>query len=455
MRATFYQRRRMPRFTIAARADGALSVIPPAGGEPADDEDSSDDELSDGEVSDDTSDEELPGDGSELSDDEFSDAEISDDEPEDEPEDDEKETGIPAPGNSAPSTTPLLPGTTALSSPSTTVAAPATTLSTVTQSTKNTVPATTALDTASLTATTSLPPKETASTIPSFDSSTIGSSQSISVTMTQSLPVSSSSALPSLTTPTSSSGAIPVLNPSDLTTSSFVFPSTTSDAQLGGPTDEAQADNNAAQPPDGIGSSASSTQKAGQIAGGTVGGIALVGFFLVAVWMWRRRKNRDSNNRLSGLPEDISRLPGEQQYDEAPHYSAAPPLLQLQQPAKTRSPSSIMNQLMTAAYAAEDGRDPGRRDSEQLFFGAGGYADEKQGGGLGFTAHPNESSERLTAPPAAVRQSRHQSRHQSIAARTETTERSESTWKTWGVLAGSSRPPAGPKNWWVDRYLRS
>lgn len=146
-----------------------------------------------------------------------------------------------------------------------------------------------------------------------------------------------------------------------------------------------------------------------------------MGILVFAIWMWRRRRNR---------AKYLSRMvPDDTQYVDP----------QPGEPGKTRSPSSIMNQLMTAAYAAEDGQD--YRNSNEIF---DNYANEKQG----FTAHENESTERLTVPPAA------QLRHESIAARTETTNKTESTWKSWGVLAGPSRLSL-PKNWWVDRYFRT
>jgi len=105
-----------------------------------------------------------------------------------------------------------------------------------------------------------------------------------------------------------------------------------------------------------------------------------------------------------------------------------------------------MNQLMTAAYATEDGN--GYRNSREVF---DTYADEKQQQQQqrGFMAHENESMQRLTIPRQSYM------RPVSIAARTETTNKTESTWKTWGVLAGSSQPPHKPVHWWVDRYFKS
>ncbi|KAI0189931.1 hypothetical protein EV127DRAFT_511963 [Xylaria flabelliformis] len=366
MRVTFHQRRRTPAFRFVTRGDEKPQPGVPTGGAPAEDE------LSDGESSDD-----------EFSDKEIDDGESSDEELDDEPEN-EGGVGTPPPKDNTPPSTPVLPGT-ATSSVST-VPAPTQTVTT---------------------SPTDLPPA----------SSTPVSSQSIPAMTTNTLSPSSSS-LPSSAIPVVSPSATSVLNPDDLTTpTATASPQSTSNPPLDVP-----QSSNAINPPDESTSSASnSSKKAGQIAGGTIGGIAIVGLILLAIWLWRRRRNRD--NRLSRMPPDDA------QYMNPP----------LGGPEKSRSPSSIMNQLMTAAYAAEEGRD--YRDSNQIF---DNYANEKQR----FTAHENESMERLTVPQAA------QLRHQSIAARTESTEKTESTWKTWGVLAGSSRV-SQPRNWWVDRYFRT
>ncbi|RWA08427.1 hypothetical protein EKO27_g6665 [Xylaria grammica] len=315
----------------------------------------------------------------ELSDGESSDDELSDGESSDEedPEDEGSTKAPPPPGGAHPSTS-LGSGatTTSISSRSTTVAIPATTLLT----------------------TTSQPAKETATTSPQLPVSDSSSSSlppaSSAPTSSQGGPVGSTSTQISSSSaiPTVSTSPIPVLSPGNPTTSTSVLSQSTDDAQTGGPTNVPQVDN-AINPPDEGGSSTSSNpQRAGQIAGGTIAFIGLI-FFA---------------------------------------YPAPPP-------GKSRSPSSIMNQLMTAAYAAEDGA--GYRNSAEAI---DNYANEKQQ----FTAYRGESTERLTVPAAA------QLRPPSIAARTETTDKTESTWKTWGVLAGSSRVSM-PRNWWVDRYFRT
>ncbi|TRX97029.1 hypothetical protein FHL15_001823 [Xylaria flabelliformis] len=365
-RVTFHQRRRTPAFRFVTRGDVKPQPDVPAGGAPVDDE------LSDGE----------------SSDDEFSDKELDDGESSDEETDDEPENGggvgTPPPQDNTPPSTPVLPGTAT--------------------SSMSTIPAPTQT---AISGATDLPPF----------SSTFVSSPSIPGMATNTLSPSPSS-LPSSAIPVVSPSATSVLNSDNLTTpTATASPQSTSNSPL-----EVPQSSNAIDPPDETTNSPSnSSQKAGQIAGGTIGGIAFVGLILLAIWLWRRRRNRDS--RLSRM------LPDDTQYMNPPPGG----------PEKSRSPSSIMNQLMTAAYAAEEGRD--YRDSNQIF---DNYANEKQR----FTTHENESMERLTVPPAA------QLRHQSIAARTESTEKTESTWKTWGVLAGSSRV-SQPRNWWVDRYFRT
>ncbi|KAI0540609.1 hypothetical protein GGR58DRAFT_460289 [Xylaria digitata] len=397
MRASFRQRnRRAPRVRLSVRADEELKAGEPAGDVPID--------------ADPPSDGELPGD--ETSDDEFSDGESSDDEEDDDDEGQIKVPSPPPPPKDGSPSTSLGPGnpTASASSRSTAITPPATTLLTTTsQPAKET--ATTSLQSlVSDSSSTGLPPA----------SSALTSSQSIPATSTSAQQSPSSSTVSSSVVPIASTSPIPVLSPGNSITSTSGLPQSTSDGQLVSPTNVPQADNSINSPDESGSSTSSNSQRAGQIAGGTIGSIAFIGLIIFAIWMWRRR--RSQANRLSRMSDDMQ-------------YYTAPP----QAAGKSRSPSSIMNQLMTAAYAAEDGGN--YRNSEQNF---DGYANEKQG----FTAHEGESTERLTVPAAA------QLRPPSIAARTETTNRTESTWKTWGVLAGSSRVSA-PRNWWVDRYLRA
>ncbi|KAJ2985793.1 hypothetical protein NUW58_g5347 [Xylaria curta] len=150
-------------------------------------------------------------------------------------------------------------------------------------------------------------------------------------------------------------------------TSVSLPPQSTSDTQLSSSTDVPQPTNAIRLPSESEDSGSSNSQKAGQIAGGTIGSIAAVGLIFFAIWLWRRHRNRHS--RFSRM------LP-----DETRYLATQPP-----HPGKARSPSSIMNQLMTAAYEAEDGVD--YRDSEQIF---DNYANEKK---KSYAAPENQNME--------------------------------------------------------------
>ncbi|KAI0912062.1 hypothetical protein F4823DRAFT_583130 [Ustulina deusta] len=259
---------------------------------------------------------------------------------------------------------------------------------------------------------TSLGPGTT--TMSTSSHSTLAAAPTTTLLTTTTLPPLSSTLISSSVTPIVSTSTSTL---GDLTISTFVLPQSTSD----GSTNVPQTGSSTNPPDDTAGSTSKNSQRAGQIAGGTIGGIAFIGLAIFAIWTWRRRCRSQANH--------LSRAS-----DASIQYLAEQP----RGPGKSRSPSSIMNQLMTAAYAAEDGQD--YRNSGRI---VDNYANEKRG----LSAYGNESTERLTAPAAA------QLRPPSIAGRTETTNETESTWKTWGVLAGSSRISV-PRNWWVDRYFR-
>lgn len=138
------------------------------------------------------------------------------------------------------------------------------------------------------------------------------------------------------------------------------------------------------------------------------------------------------------------------------------------------TPSRIMDNLMRAAYAAEDG------NASQY----GGYADEKgQSNTFGPVADPRQpvsmrqssasvpqppmsggtnslyvnqlmsgfykgqGADGLTAPPN-VRMPPPAA--PSVAGQTEVTASSESTWRTWGW----SQPKQQPKEGWIDKCVR-
>ncbi|KAJ8121398.1 hypothetical protein ONZ43_g2139 [Nemania bipapillata] len=71
-----------------------------------------------------------------------------------------------------------------------------------------------------------------------------------------------------------------------------------------------------------------------------IGGLAFLGLLIFALWIWRRRQRQ--NKYISQI---FDTPPA-----ESPYYTAPRP----RAPGTYRSPSSIMNQMMTAVYAAED-----------------------------------------------------------------------------------------------------
>ncbi|KAL7624604.1 hypothetical protein AAE478_006171 [Parahypoxylon ruwenzoriense] len=200
--------------------------------------------------------------------------------------------------------------------------------------------------------------------------------------------------------------------------------------------------------------------KEGAIAFGTIGGLVIVAAIIFMIWKCRRRRGRGSDGsssrsrRLSGFTRmGESRRPGMATY--------APP-------AKTQS--KIMDDLMAAAYAAEDG--DGYRNNMQSY---GAYADEKQQLNASMYAsgmrrsvtpgNPNGNSNSLYVnqllsgfykgqrtdgltlppnarmpPPAAP----------SVAGQTEVTATTESTWRTWGW---SQQKKPKEENW-IDKCIR-
>ncbi|KAI0392073.1 hypothetical protein F5Y17DRAFT_438076 [Xylariaceae sp. FL0594] len=190
------------------------------------------------------------------------------------------------------------------------------------------------------------------------------------------------------------------------------------------PSEVPKSNNAETRPPIGEGQDVSHDHPfntAGTIAGATIGTLAAVCLIMLLIWIWRRRRNRLPAN-LPGMSEPLGQhnSPNTIQW----HTSAPAPVTK-------RSPSSIMNRLMTAVYAAEDGN---HRDSDEYY----------------NTSHANESTQRLTTLPMQPPQ-----HPPSVAARTE-----ETTWNSWGGGNSQSLPPPQQRqrpvnNWWVERYFKS
>ncbi|KAI0843608.1 hypothetical protein F5Y06DRAFT_7439 [Hypoxylon sp. FL0890] len=203
----------------------------------------------------------------------------------------------------------------------------------------------------------------------------------------------------------------------------------------------------------------------GAIALGTVGGIVFIAALVFIIWKCRRRRSRTGG----GPSSKFSPFSGFRRMEESPAPVTAHP------GSAPKTQSKIMDDLMAAAYAAEDG------NASQY----GAYADEKRqpnasvyapdpgqpapmrhsnwpdpqaptstGGGTnslyvnqlltGFYKSPRTDGLAVPGnarmpPPAAP----------SVAGQTEVTATTESTWRTWGWSQEKK-----PKETWVDKCIR-
>ncbi|KAI1106380.1 hypothetical protein F4804DRAFT_41579 [Jackrogersella minutella] len=202
----------------------------------------------------------------------------------------------------------------------------------------------------------------------------------------------------------------------------------------------------------------------GAIALGTVGGVVLVAALLFIMWKCRRRRNRGDGD-VSFKPSFLS---GFRKIEEP----RRPVTADYGSSAKTDS--RIMDNLMAAAYAAEDGSASqyGAHAEKQRQYNISIYdqgprqpaptrqsdppvlpvPDTGRGANSlyvnqllsGFykspkTDWPSAPPDARMPPPVAP----------SVAGRTEVTATSESTWRTWGWSQHGK-----PKDSWVDRCIR-
>lgn len=191
------------------------------------------------------------------------------------------------------------------------------------------------------------------------------------------------------------------------------------------------------------------------IAVGVVGSVVAIAAIIFFVWICRRRRNRAGDG-------DRGLFSGFRKMEEPQEPVWTNDGLAGKTQGKTQS--KIMDDLMAAAYAAEDG------NASQF----GGYTDEKhhsqapqmrqltkpdprdaRSSGGSNTLYVNQilsgfykapRADGLAAPPNARMPP---PAAPSVAAQTETTNTTESTWRTWGW---SQKKP--PKETWVDRCIR-
>ncbi|KAI1381238.1 hypothetical protein F4677DRAFT_119984 [Hypoxylon crocopeplum] len=202
----------------------------------------------------------------------------------------------------------------------------------------------------------------------------------------------------------------------------------------------------------------------GAIAIGTVGGAIAIAAVVFIIWKCRRRRDPTGGGLFSRFSSSSFRRMEEPRQVDITNYGP---------PGKTQS--RIMDDLMAAAYAAEDGNasqygpfaDEKRQLSESVYAphpsqpiptressmpvpqasanprGSSNslYVNQLLSGFYkgartdGLAAPPNA---RMPPPPAP-----------SVAGQTEVTATTESTWRTWGWSQ-----PKQPKETWVDKCIR-
>ena len=166
------------------------------------------------------------------------------------------------------------------------------------------------------------------------------------------------------------------------------------------------------------------------IAMGTIIGLAVLAIVIFTLWICRRRRNRAKAKRTSKLRPFLCRR-GIAQQSGMP---AAPP------DAKTQS--KVMDDLMAAAYAAENGNawETGSKRSS----GSSLRREKEEASALYASQKPNEISRSLYVKQLASGFWKRSSQEEagnirappSVAGKTEMTSQSgatESTWNTWGV----------------------
>ncbi|KAI0010558.1 hypothetical protein F4779DRAFT_616525 [Xylariaceae sp. FL0662B] len=184
------------------------------------------------------------------------------------------------------------------------------------------------------------------------------------------------------------------------------------------------------------------------IAFGTIGGVVILGAICFVLWKFWWRRKRTGKANVAWLSPFSKYRKMEEPRQQSNMKGDGP---------GTKTESKIMDDLMAAAYAAEDGN--GRQTYD-------GYANEKQNinqppmtipaaGGRGSDLYVSQvvsgfykapQTNGLTMPPNARMPPRPPP---SIAAETEVTNSTETTWRTWGVSQDKK-----PKENWVDKCIR-
>ncbi|KAI0880099.1 uncharacterized protein GGS22DRAFT_99815 [Annulohypoxylon maeteangense] len=206
--------------------------------------------------------------------------------------------------------------------------------------------------------------------------------------------------------------------------------------------------------------------RGGTIAFGTIGAAVIVAAVVGFIWWFRRRRNRESR-AVSGFTSSS----GFKKMEEARRPVTA------DYGSSRDSQSRIMDNLMTAAYAAEDGNasqygaygnekrqsatsadilDPRRARSTRQSSTPSAQTPDVGRNSLyvnqllsGF--YKGQRADGLTAPPNARMPP---PAAPSVAGQTEVTTSSESTWRTWGWSQPKQQQQPQHKEGWVDKCVR-
>ncbi|KAI1457912.1 hypothetical protein F4805DRAFT_160067 [Annulohypoxylon moriforme] len=206
------------------------------------------------------------------------------------------------------------------------------------------------------------------------------------------------------------------------------------------------------------GNSVPNMGRGGTIAFGTIGAVVIVAAIAGFIWWCRRRRNRGKGGLFGSTSSSGFEKMEEPRRPVTADYGSS------RDTSSRNTQSRMMDNLMAAAYAAEDGNasqygtytgdkrqsnttafpgdarqpTPMRQSSTNSLYVnqllSGFYKGQRADG---LTAPPNARM----PPPAAP----------SVAGRTEVTATSESTWRTWGW---SQPKQQQPKEGWIDKCIR-
>ncbi|KAI1506752.1 hypothetical protein F5X99DRAFT_15195 [Biscogniauxia marginata] len=238
------------------------------------------------------------------------------------------------------------------------------------------------------------------------------------------------------TTTTFSTSVIPALaqTAAPLTSTLALPQSSTTDRLVAEPTENSQ--NGQAQVAQSSGGG--DISQPSQIGLGTSGAAVFLGIIFFIFWKFRRGRTQSSSSNKNIFSRLLPSRPKKDPQEDVR------PLNATNRPPDARTQSNIMDELMAAAYAAEDGQNTfGNPQQQQLDI----HADEKQ------QSDPRAYLQTKALPlplPLPLNARMPPPRAPSVAAQTEMTSGTETTWRTWGV--SQEKKPTGS---WLDKYVRN